>query len=145
MPTSASLDFNEDAIVPAYEPPLAGTRSVRLFPSLTYPKGCLLGQVTISLGTFRPYDNGGSDGRETALCILKFACSTDSSGRITYGDVSTGGEVGEKHETAPAFVKGAFFTADLPQAGTGAIDAAAVTDLGRLSSGNLADGVLEVR
>jgi len=65
-------------------------------------------------------------GSGTPTGVTEYAVATDANGYVTIGDVSTGGNFGEKVLQAPVWVKGLFLVADL----TG-IDAAAVTALGR--------------
>ena len=92
--------------------------------------------ATGTAGTFKAYDNDATDGSERACCILKYKCTTDSSGNITVG----GGEHTQTSLTAPAYTSGAFLTSDL----TG-LDSVAVEQLGRLVSGTVASGVLQLK
>lgn len=91
----------------------------------------------LSNKVMKPYNDANTDGSEVARGISKYAFTTDQYGRITFGDVSTGGPHGERFQSAPIYTSGRFDVASL----TG-LDAAAVTDLGRLESGTISDGVL---
>jgi hypothetical protein len=143
MPTTASVTYTGDYLQPAIREDLAVSIAVRLKASTTYPKGCVLGMVTAD-GTYGPYASGASDGTEDAKLLLKRACITDASGNITFGTATGGMEYGQTHLTADAYAAGFFYTADIPQASTGAIDAAGVTDLGgKIVKGTLADGILK--
>jgi hypothetical protein len=144
MPTSASIVYTEDYLQPAIAPDLAVSVPYRLKPSTTFPKGCTVGIVTAD-GTAAPYANGNSDGSETAVGFLKRACITDADGRITFGSAANGMEHGQTHLTADVWVGGLFYTADIPQTSTGALDANGVTDLkGKIVKGTLADGILSI-
>lgn len=92
-----------------------------------------------SLGTFAAYAAGNTDGSQNPTCILKFPCATDASGQITYGTVAGGGEWGQSSISTPAYFGGYFRTQELV-----GLDANAVTKLGKLSSGTIASGVLDV-
>lgn len=89
--------------------------------------------------TYGKYADGGSGGLDTARCILKYDCATDSAGRITLGSAAQGGPHGETYEDTPAYFTGFFATSDL----TG-LTTAAVADLGRMLSGTASGGVLSV-
>lgn len=86
-------------------------------------------------GTFKAYTASATDGSQTARAILQFAATTDSDGKIT----TIGGEKGETRSTVPAFVRGTFACSDL----TGLTEAA-VAQLGRLTAGTVAAGLLQV-
>lgn len=111
------------------------------FASLATPGNASLAHTVTgqSLGTFKAYNDSNTDGSQVARAILRYACATDSSGNITFGTASGGGVYGQTYKSAPAFVAGAFQTSDL----TG-LDAAAVTDLGRIIEGVLASGILRL-
>jgi hypothetical protein len=143
MPTTASVTYTGDYIQPAIREDLAVSIAVKLKASTTYPKGCIVAQLTAD-GVFEPYATGGAGGVETAKGILKRACVTDASGNITFGTATGGMEYGQTHLTADIYVAGFFYTADIPQASTGLIDAAGVTDMGgMIVKGTLADGLLK--
>jgi hypothetical protein len=92
-----------------------------------------------SLDTYAAYNDGASDGTQTAKCILPYACATDTAGNITLGTSATGGFYGETMSSIGAYFAGYFDTSQL----TG-LDANGVTDLGRLISGTVTAGVLAV-
>lgn len=73
-----------------------------------------------------PYDDAASDGRQVARCLLIEATKTDIFGQVI------GNTPGQQRTSAPVFVAGTFYVSDLPSAGVGSLDAAAVVDLGRL-------------
>jgi hypothetical protein len=106
----------------------------------TTPAGAFVHTTTgRTKGTYGPYNDGGSGGLNVAKAILGYDCATDAGGLITFGVQSGGGYNAEAFPDAPAWFKGYFDTKDL----TG-LDAAGIVDLGRLVSGVLADGVLEI-
>lgn len=111
------------------------------FASLATPGNASLTQSTVGqpLGTFTTYNNGNSDGSQTAAAILQYDCASDSSGLVTLGTASTGGPYGQKYRAVPAFFRGTFRTSELV-----GLDAAAVTDLGRLIEGTLSAGILRM-
>lgn len=89
---------------------------------------------------FKAYATGSSDGSETARGFLAIDCYTDANGLITYGLISTGGEHGEKHLTAPLWVHGDFDSRELV-----GLDAAGLADMGgRIISGTVAAGVVSI-
>lgn len=144
MPTSANIVFTEDYLQPAIAPDQAVSVPYRLKASTTFPKGCTVGIVSAD-GTAAPYANGSGDGSETAVGFLKRACITDAAGNITFGTAAGGLEHGQTHLTADVWVKGLFYTADIPQTSTGALDANGVTDMkGKIVKGDLEDGILSI-
>ncbi len=88
-----------------------------------------------SAATFAPYLDTNSDGTQVAKGVIAYECSTDSGGWITPGPVAIEGVVGESTKDAPMYIKGYFRTSDLI-----GLDAAAVTDLGRLVNGTVSNG-----
>lgn len=80
-------------------------------------------------GSWLAYNNGASDGSDIAKGVLKYDLSVDSFGNHTSG----GGEWGGMELSAPVYIAGYFRTADL----TG-LDAAGITDLGRIVRGSVA-------
>ena len=82
-------------------------------------------------GHWVAYDDAGTnDGRRVAKALMQYDVVADNYGKITFGRQQGGGDYGIKDYTAPAYYAGTFRTSDLV-----GIDAAAVTDLGRLISG----------
>lgn len=138
MPTSAQTRYSAaNRLEPMY---LLGGKapdeqSVSLAASTTYAKGTVLGELTATPGTYKPYASVNTDGSQVPKCILKYACVTDGSGNITLTGTA---EFGQTSKSAPAYFDGAFKTAEL----TG-LDANAVTVLGgHLVSGTVSSGVL---
>jgi hypothetical protein len=90
-----------------------------------------------SAGTYGAYTDGGTT--DPAVCLLKYACATDSKGRVTFGTAATGGVEGQGALTAPAYFGGIFSTAEL----TG-LDAAGAVNLGGVFlDGNSTSGTLK--
>jgi hypothetical protein len=118
---------------PYMRPDDAVTESVAFGNSLTIAKGTVLGIVTTG-GKWGAYVDANSDGTQTAKGIAMYDFTTDGSGNVTIG-----GDSGATYKSAPVYVGGYFRTTEL----TG-LDAAGVTDLGRLIEGTVADGVLYV-
>jgi hypothetical protein len=102
----------------------------------TYAKGTILGELTATPGTFKPYANANSDGSETAKLILRYACTVDAQGNIVKGD-----ELELPAKSIDAIYRGGTWkTSELV-----GLDAAAVVDLhGTLISGTLANGYLKL-
>jgi hypothetical protein len=136
MPTSALNTYNaaSDKLQPFMDPEQAREIEVQLGNSLTLAKGTLLGEVTATPGVFAAYNNGNSNGTEVAKVILSYSVTTDGSGNISIAN-----EMGVTRKSCPAYRKGIFATGDL----TG-LDAAGVTDLGRLVIGTTSSGVISV-
>ena len=121
--------------------PLFDVRAARQLPvklanSLSLVAGTVLGEVTAAPGTFKAYASGNSDGSEVPRCLLSVDTTTNSSGEHFFG-TQAASEFGETHLHTFAFFTGKFKTTDL----TG-LDANAVTKLGRLLSGSVANGIL---
>ena len=89
---------------------------VKIPASTTIAKGTVLGQ--------------------TAVAIMMYDVISDASSNIFLGNVASGDT---PLSVVPAYRKGSFKTSEL----TG-LDAAGITDLGRLVQGTLADGILQV-
>jgi Bacteriophage lambda head decoration protein D len=135
VPTTPTNTFSAVGLEPYFDPEGAKLYNVKLPNSVTLLKGTLLGELTASPGTFKTYANANADGSEVAKAILQYDVSVDSSGNHMVG----GGEHGETLKYAPAYFAGTFRTTELV-----GLDAPALTDLGRLISGSLADGVLRL-
>ena len=129
MPTSATVTFTNDQLLPAFpsDPPVI---SVPMAPSLDLPAGTVLGLITAD-GVYAAYDDGNADGTEVARGILQHEVVTDASGKIAV-------EFGDTSGNAPMFLGGIFRAEDL----TG-MDAAALTDMGgRNPVGDLTTGIV---
>lgn len=138
MATTPLRTYGVGILEPLKNPQSARVTVLNLKPSTTYPSGTLLGPITASPGVYGPYATGNADGTQNPTHILQYACKTDASGNVAFGD-QTAGEWGQTTKGAPAFRSGVFDTKDLV-----GLDAGAVTKLGRLESGTVADGVLQV-
>jgi hypothetical protein len=79
------------------------------------------------------------DGSQVPKAILKYACATDAAGNVTFGGAAGNAFGLPAEKCAPAYWAGTFRTTDLV-----GLDAGAVTALGRLISGTLANGVLRI-
>lgn len=77
-------------------------------------------------------------GVNVAKVILADDVTTDANGNVVIG-LQAANEFGTTWPTAPVYRKGAFLTTQLV-----GLDAAAVAELGRLSQGTVANGVLEL-
>jgi hypothetical protein len=140
MPTAATTTYTALRVDPVYESEDAPLHNVALAASTVYAAGTVLGEVTATPGTFKPYASGNGDGSQVAKAILQYACATDGSGNITLGGAATGGPWGETRLTAPAYFAGIFRCADL----TG-LDANAVTNLsGHLINGSITTGIVRI-
>ena len=81
---------------------------------------------------------GNTDGTQNPAGLLKYACVTDATGNITMGAQAGGNEWGVTKTCAPMFLAGTFESADLPQTGTGVLDAAGLAKMnGHIISGAL--------
>lgn len=86
-------------------------------------------------GYYDAYVDGNTDGTGTARRLLEYDCTVAFNGTITWGTSDASPFGGGPSRCAPAYYHGVFKTDDL----TG-LDAAGVTDLGRLISGSLTVG-----
>lgn len=118
---------------PFERPHEAVSESIPFGNSLTIARGTLIGLVTAD-GKGKAYADGNSDGSQTAKAIAMYDFTTDGSGKVTIAN-----DTSVTYDTAPVYLAGTFRTNEL----TG-LDAAAVTDLGRLVQGSIADGVLRI-
>jgi Bacteriophage lambda head decoration protein D len=133
MPTTPLHTYSNQALTPLYDAARAKLINVKLPVSVTLARGTVLGELTASPGTAKAYNNANADGSEVAKFVLQYDVATDAAGNVSIG----GGDWGWTQPTAPVFLSGYFRSTEL----TG-LDAPGVTDLGRIVSGSLADGVL---
>lgn len=137
MPTAAQYTFEPATaeLVPVYaKPGVPRTHNVTLAAG-TYSRGTVLGELTATPGTFKPYAAANTDGSQTAKLILKWGCVVDAQGNVTLA-----GEFGQTQRGVEAYYGGGnvFKTTELV-----GLDAGAVTSLGAsLVEGTLANGLL---
>lgn len=138
MPTTAQHTFSAaNRLDPIFAPAEEHVIHIALAASTTYARGTVLGEVTATPGTYKPYASGNSDGSQTPKAVLKYGCSTDGSGNVTLI-----GEHGITHKSAPAYMPGSgyFKTSELV-----GMDANAVTKLGAaLVAGDLTSGIIKL-
>jgi hypothetical protein len=140
MPLDVAVNtFPQAGVVSILDEEDALEYSVNLPASVTYAAGTILGELTATPGTFRAYVTGAADGSQVPKAILKYACATDAAGNITFGGAAGNAFGLPAEKCAPAYWAGTFRTTDLV-----GLDAGAVTALGRLISGTLANGVLRI-
>lgn len=125
--------YGAAGLVPFMRPQEAVTESVVFGNSLTVVKGQVVG-IKTSDGKWYAYSNANADGTETARAVAQYGFTTDANGKVTIAN-----ERSVSYDSAPVFIKGYFRTTEL----TG-LDAAAVAELGKLTSGTVADGVLRI-
>ena len=150
MPTSTQAQkFSNYKLEPAQNPGMAMIRNVKLPVSVSYKAGTLVGEVSATPGTFKAYASGSVDGSQIVKGILVYDVATDASGNVsltqTAGNV--GGEFGQQQPYAGIYIRGMFYTQDLPQSGAGSIDAASMTTTGSqliLKNGTTALGMVEL-
>lgn len=121
MPTSATNTFQGSKLEPA-RGDQAQPEAVPITPSLTLAKGTVMGRVTAT-NKWSAYNDALSTGVEVARGILMYSIVTDASGNVFYG-TSAVSEQGPGELTAPIYINGDFFVADL----TG-LDANGLADL----------------
>ncbi len=127
----STYDPASNRLDPFYEADDAAEIHVNLADG-TYPRGTVLGELTATPGTFKPYATANADGSQVAKLVLRYGC-TVAGGLIALPD-----EIALPARSVPAFYRGVFKTTDL----TG-LDAGALTALGgALISGTLANGIL---
>lgn len=110
---------------PFRNPEKANTEAFQFAPNLTVAKGTVCGFITASKLT-KPYANANNDGSETASVIAQYSFTTDAQGKVLFA--------GERlrRDTAPCYTRGDFLVTELV-----GLDAAAITDLGRVENGVL--------
>jgi len=93
-----------------------------------------------TIGRFTAYNSGNSDGSQLPVGLAAANFKTDALGRVVYGNVPALPPYISNDLSVPVYVLGFFFTQDLL-----GLDGNAVTLLGRLVSGTIADGVIYIR
>jgi hypothetical protein len=95
---------------------------------------------TTTGSTAAQYSFYNAAGSGTPTCILKYGCATDAAGAVTFGAQAGGAYMtGVTYPYAMAYFGNTFATQDLV-----GLDTNAATKLGRLSSGTVSAGILEV-
>ena len=136
MSTTATNVYASGGLQPAFPKPDVLPLAVKLKPNTAFPAGCVLGEITATPGVYGPYAAANADGTQIPKGLLKYGCTTDANGNYSLGEY-------DLQMSAPAFFVGSFYTADLPQAGAGAIDANAVTaGTWRIVQGSVVSGIL---
>lgn len=88
-------------------------RTGKLAASTTFPKGCWVGEVTATLGTFGLYAHANTDGTQNPKGILTRAYITDAAGNIFEGAQVSEEVAGISHLTEPIAISGCFRQVDL--------------------------------
>lgn len=144
MPSTALNNFTQLKLEPVSNPDLARQIAVKLKASTTYTKGCILGELTATPGTYDTFVSGAADGTQIPKVILAYDVVTDASGNPTgvtypyppFPDLAV-----------PAFSRGEFdcATIDTAMGDTGTILQAAITaGLGRLIQGSATAGIVQI-
>lgn len=121
MPTTLDT-YAAAKLEPAEFPEDARVDAASLAPSLTLPKGQVLGKITAT-GKLAAYNNALADGTQTAVAILVYATATDASGKHYLGNSALPSALNLPHNDASIYIVGTFDTTLL----TG-WDAAALAD-----------------
>lgn len=141
MPTTPVQTYSGTKLEPLINPEEAydSIFRVALPANVTYPQGTWLGEVTATPGTYKAYVATAADGSQNPVGLLQYPCSTDALGNIT-----SIGEWGQTHSSAPMYTRGVYRTSELVQAPTpGAMDTAGLGKVsGHLVEGTLVTGVL---
>lgn len=95
--------------------------------------------VGVANGSVNAYNSGNSDGTEIPIGIAQVTATTDIFGNSFYGTQGSGMEFQQSKLTTPILIRGYFNTSTLV-----GLDSNAVSKFGRLVSGTLSNGVLEV-
>jgi len=121
MPTTPFQTYSLTRLDPVYDSVVQSSEiNVNLAASTTYARGQVLGEITATPGTYKPYASANTDGSQVAKLLLRYPCTTDALGNIT----STG-ELGVTDKSIDAFKRGEFRIEELV-----GLDANAVTNLG---------------
>jgi hypothetical protein len=136
---AATVRYSVNGVTPIVNGDEAIQQQVMLKPSVTYPAGQVLGEVTATPGLFGKYVDADATGLGVAKCILQYPCKTDAAGLIWYGDTVSISDSGlSAGKATPAWRSGVFKCADLV-----GLDAAALVDLGaRLLTGDINTGLV---
>lgn len=105
-----AITFQNTKLEPA-RPEDARTEAVPFSASKTIAKGTVLGRVTAT-NKWDAYDDASITGLAVARGIAQYSFVTDSSGNVFFG-TSAASEQGNSELTAPIYVSGDFFVADL--------------------------------
>lgn len=136
MPTAPQSTYSAaNRLDPIFNAEEARVMNVALAASTVYPRGTVLGEVTATPGTFKPYATAAVDGSGVAKGILQWGCSTDASGNVTIFP-----EQGVTQKFAPMYMPGAgyFKTSELV-----GMDTDAMADLhAALVAGDLTSGII---
>jgi hypothetical protein len=95
--------------------------------------------VGVTAGTWGTYASGNSDGTQNPTLILAYDIATGADGGAVFGSGATVGEWGQVYRDVPAYRKGTFRTSDLV-----GLDTNAVGKMGRLVSGTVTSGILQL-
>ena len=144
MSNTAVNVFGNQKLEPYYAGVPHLLENVNLPPSVVYPRGTLLGELTATPGTFSAYATAGVDGSQFPKAILAYDVTTDAAGNTLIAGLAPFGLMAGT-PTAPVYFAGAFRSEDLRQTGAGAIDAGAVAGpYMKIISGTIVAGVVEM-
>jgi hypothetical protein len=119
--------------------PVANLTASHALTGGTSPAAAVTKATTgVTAGTWSAYASGNSDGSQTPSLIMTYTVTSDGSGNVYYSTTASS-EYGFASRSCPAYRKGAFRTTDLV-----GLDSNAVTKLGRLLSGTVANGVIQL-
>ena len=138
----ATTTYDLTEVVPVYSqdcPPLR--IPVELKVSTTFTKGTVLGRKD-SDGKYAAYASGASDGTQVPRAICPRTVTTDSSGNITRGTGSTGGQFGETELTESVYFGGIFKTGDLTGLDANAVSAS--VGMMKLLDGTYSSGIVKL-
>lgn len=133
MPTTATSTWSASGrLDPLFNPDDAIALNVALAGPGTFQRGTVLGEVTATPGTYKPYAAANADGSQNPAVILMYTVTVDGSGNVTLA-----GEFGQTQKGVPAYMGGVFRTQELV-----GLDANAVTKLGgALVEGTVTSGI----
>lgn len=93
----------------------------------TYAAGTILGERTLTPGTFAPYASSKTDGSQIPSLVLKYSVDIGVDGHATQPEVRVNWPIPQNLVCVPAYKSGVYKVADL----TG-LDQNAIDKLGRL-------------
>lgn len=99
--------YNASKLEPAAYPQDARIDAAQLGPSQTLTRGTVLGKRTAD-GKLYAYDNGNTDGTETAVAILVYDVVTDASGNHYLGTSAVASSINLPHRDTSVYVAGVF-------------------------------------
>lgn len=109
MPTTNIFDYTIVKVEPTVKADQVHTVAALFQPSVTVPRGSLMGELTASPGVYVPYDHTAVDGRQVLKGLNPYDITTDANGYIT----NAGGPMATQKLNSPVYTSGDYNCADV--------------------------------